>query len=89
MAGDIVPAAANGRYQFMAPGEANGGHDVGAAGTAHDDRRSPVDHGVPDRPGLRIALVLGDQDLSMNVLPQPVHRFLAQAVHPVAPFRLS
>ena len=46
--GDAVAAAADGDRELVLAREADGGDHVGRPGTADDERRSPVDHPVPD-----------------------------------------
>jgi hypothetical protein len=50
-----VAAAAHPDLQLVGAGEADRGGDVGRAGAAGDQRRPPVDHRVPDLPGLVVA----------------------------------
>ena len=55
VAGDVVAAAAHGEQEVVVGRESDGVLNVGRAGAAGDQRRAPVDHGVPDRPRLVVA----------------------------------
>src|SRR5207302_11393889 len=48
IAGDVVAAALDRHQYAVGAGEAHRRHDVGDPGTAGDQRRTPVDHAVPD-----------------------------------------
>ena len=45
--GDVVTAALDGQSQAALACEVHARHDVGNPEAAHDERRPPVDHGVP------------------------------------------
>ncbi len=55
IARDVVAAAAHGQEQIVVPRKAHRQRDVGRAGTAGDQRRAAIDHGVPDGAGLVVA----------------------------------
>jgi len=45
--------------KFVLLGEIDGIDDVGNATTARDQRRSPINHAVPDLPGVIVASLAG------------------------------
>ena len=47
-AGHVVPPAANRQRQLMGAGEPDARDDVGHPAARHDQRRTPIDHPVPD-----------------------------------------
>ncbi len=50
-----MAAAANGDRQSLAPGEIDGGDDIGNVIATRDQCRPPVDHPIPDPAGLVVA----------------------------------
>ena len=53
--GQAVSTTANGDLELLAARELDGGDDVGDARAANDERRTPVDHPVPDGPSRVVA----------------------------------
>ena len=65
---EAVSTTANGDLELLAPRELDGGDDVGDAGAADDERRTPVDHRVPDGPSLVVARVGWRDHLTQDAL---------------------
>src|SRR5262249_31271451 len=55
-------ATAHGHQQLVITGEVHGAEDVGDPDGAADQSWPPVDIGVPDLPGLRIARITGSNE---------------------------
>jgi hypothetical protein len=64
VAGHVVSPAPDGEDEFVLAGEVHGGDDVGHPGTAHDQRRVAVDHGVPELTDGVIVRVAGLEELT-------------------------
>jgi hypothetical protein len=91
VAGHAVAAAADGQPQPMLAGQGHGGADV--AGLAGPDYRPwpPVDHAVPDPPGLAVAGVPVHDQIAGDLAPHdPRHAGLIEAdAHAVPPVAVS
>ncbi len=72
-AGAVVAAAADGEQQAMVAGEADGGDDIARVGTAGDQRRPLVDHGVEDRASLVVARILGADEAAAQGRGKSLH----------------
>src|SRR5579864_4999507 len=59
-----MTAAAHPDLKIPIASEAHRRRDIGRTHAAGDDRRSPVDHRVPDLPCLVVAILIRQQDLS-------------------------
>src|SRR5205085_7725296 len=70
--GDVVPAAPNGDRQSVLARVRDGGDHVRIAGATHDQRRTAVDHAVPDPTCSVVAAVTFGDHLSSHPLPQLV-----------------
>ena len=66
LARHVVAAAADRGRQAVLAGHVDRGHHVLRAGAAQDQAGAPVDHGVPDQPGLLIAWVMRPYDLALE-----------------------
>jgi hypothetical protein len=58
---NVVAAAAHRQRQAVVARKRHAGEHVGSAGAAHDQRRTAIDHRVPDRPGSVILRVAREQ----------------------------
>ena len=70
IAGDVVPAAADGEHEPVVPGEVHSADDVRCGGAARDDRGSLVDHRVPDFACAFIGTVARKKNLSLEATLQ-------------------
>jgi hypothetical protein len=59
-----VAAAADRDHQLLLAGEAESRDHVVHSGRPHDERRTAVDHAVPDGPRLVVSVVLRKDDLA-------------------------
>ena len=63
-AGDVVTPAANGDLEIAVAGEAHGNGHIGGAVAAGDQPRASVDGAVPDRSGVVVVGVVGDDHIA-------------------------
>src|SRR5438128_10741346 len=73
MTSDAVASATDRDEQVVGTGELDGRDDVGHPGAAHDERRAPVDHAVPDFAGGLVAGVHGTQQLATHAGPESLN----------------
>ncbi len=81
IAGDVVPAAADGEHAARCPARKfTARDDVRRAGAARDDRGTLVDHRVPDLPRAVVGAVAREQNLSREAtLSTPRSSWLAKS----------
>lgn len=70
-AGDVVAAASHGEEKAVFAGEAHGGPCVRGVLAPRDERRSPIDHAVPDVPPI---LVVGIPRPDQSAVERPLER---------------
>jgi len=75
VAGDVVPGAAHRDFEPVSPRKLDRRRHVGRRRAAHDQRRPPVDHRVPDLPRLFIAGVGRAQHAALNRAFQRLGRY--------------
>jgi len=56
----------------VAASEAHGALDIGGAGATGNQRRTAIDHGIPDRPRLVVALVAWSDEPSRQLIAEVV-----------------
>ena len=71
-AGDVVAAAAHRQQEAVVARKLDGGHDVRRVGRLHDQRRSLVDHAVPEPRRLRETRVHGEEQRAAQALAERV-----------------
>src|SRR4029450_5374013 len=79
--GDAVRAAANGDRHALLARVTDGRDDVGGPRAARDERGPPVDHGVEDRAGLLVALVVFREQLPAEALRELRERVVTGGTH--------
>ena len=81
-AGDIVASSADADFQAMVAAEAHRRGHISSARAAGDDRRALVNHRVPDSSRLVVAVLVRQQNLSLDLAVQccgmSVHWLLAE-----------
>jgi len=66
-AGDVVAASPDGIHQAVFARELHGSHDIGGADAACDQRRSAIDHRIPDLARFVVERVVRLQQLAAEV----------------------
>ena len=72
--GDVVPAALDAEQQSLLARELHARDDVRRAEAADHERRAPVDHRVPDGPGVLVAWVTGKEQGALEPRLQALER---------------
>ena len=73
-----VSTTPNGKLEILTVGELHGSDDVGDTGAADDERRTPIDHPIPDGARLVVARVGGRDDLTSGALAKFLDRRVAE-----------
>ena len=73
IAGDVVPAAADGEQEPVVPREVHRGDDVRRGGAADDERGVLVDHRVPDLACAFVGIVARKKNFAAEVIFQLLH----------------
>jgi hypothetical protein len=66
LTGDVVTAATHGDQQILLTAEVNRSYDIGNPSTPDNQRRSVVDHPVPDHASAVVALVVRTEHIATD-----------------------